>query len=87
MSSQVRQTIWCSVILVGGIAAIVAAIWFGFAVRWDLFDPASRIPGVRGGAGIVIPSLVLIGVAAIISAIVIVRLPADRIAPSREDAE
>ena len=87
MGSQLRQTIWCAVILVGGITAIVAAIWFGFAVDWDLFDPASRLPGVRGGAGVVIPSLLLIGVAAVISAIVIVRLPADRIAAPREDEE
>lgn len=85
MSPQVRQTIWCCVILLGGLTTTAAGISFGFAVDWDLFDPTSRVPGVRGGAGIVVPSLLLLGPAAVISAIVIIRLPADRIASPRKD--
>jgi len=85
MSLQVRQTIWCSVVLLVGVAATVAAVWFGFAVDWDLFDPASRLPGVRGGAGIVVPSLLFLGPAAVVSAIVIIRMPADRITTTEDD--
>lgn len=87
MSPQARQTLWCSVILVMGVTAIVSAVAFGFAVDWDLLDAASVLPGVRGSAGLVVPSLLLIGVAAVTSAIVVLRLPADRVAEPRKDDE
>ena len=80
MNNRRRHLIGCAVVVLFGVAFLVAGTWLGSSIGWDLSRDVSNESTIYGGRRIgpawgVIPVLLLLGIGGVVGGLLGTRLP------------
>jgi len=74
---RARQTIGCIVLIAIGIALVGGGIVTGASVDWQLVDSPVHFARRSSPAIVIVPMLILLGLAATVIGVVVLRLPVE----------
>jgi len=85
VTERTKQTIGCLVLIVVGLALAAAGIAAGASVDWQLVDSVISYARRSAPAIVLVPMMVIVGVAATVLGAVVIRMPASRARCEREN--